>query len=142
MVSHWSFNDCKSFQVSRNFLSILSDLNNAVVWMVSYPLISMSYSSLLNFWGLPQVYQPYLVSLSPSCSIEFNRFFFFVLLTITWSGRLAATWWSVCISKSQKNLCATFSRTFSKLCIKQLFGWSNLNFLHNTEWIPFSPSRV
>ena len=33
--------------VSRTFLSILADLNNVVVWMVStFPLISKSYSSL------------------------------------------------------------------------------------------------
>ena len=32
---HWSLNDNKSRQVSRSLLSTLSDLNNAVVWMVS-----------------------------------------------------------------------------------------------------------
>ena len=35
MVFHWSLSDSKSTQVSRNLLSILAVLNNAVVWMVS-----------------------------------------------------------------------------------------------------------
>ena len=51
MVSHWILSDSKSPQVSRTILSILADLNNAVVWMVSTrPLISKSsnsYTSLL-----------------------------------------------------------------------------------------------
>ena len=43
MVSHWSFSDSKFSQVSRTFLSIVPNLNNAVVSMVSTsPLISMS----------------------------------------------------------------------------------------------------
>ena len=34
MVFHWSLSESKSPQVSRNLLSILAVLNNAVVWMV------------------------------------------------------------------------------------------------------------
>ena len=46
MVSHWNLYNSKSHQVSRTLLSILADLNNAVVWMVSTrPLISKSSSS-------------------------------------------------------------------------------------------------
>ena len=33
MVFHWSSSDSKSSQVSRTLLSILTDLNNTVVWM-------------------------------------------------------------------------------------------------------------
>ena len=41
MVSHWILSDSKSFDVSKTLLSILVDLNNAVVWVVSArPLIS------------------------------------------------------------------------------------------------------
>ena len=36
MVSHWILSDSKSPQVSKILLIILADLNNAVVWMVSY----------------------------------------------------------------------------------------------------------
>ena len=35
MVFYWQFNDYKSPQVSRTFLSILAIFNNAVIWMVS-----------------------------------------------------------------------------------------------------------
>ena len=35
MVFHWNLSDSKSPQVSRTLLSILTVLNNAVVWMVS-----------------------------------------------------------------------------------------------------------
>ena len=35
MVFHWSLSDSESPQVSRFIFSILADLNNAVVWMVS-----------------------------------------------------------------------------------------------------------
>ena len=49
MVSHWSFSDSKSPQVSRTLLSIQADLNNAVVWMVSTrPLISKSSRPFIN----------------------------------------------------------------------------------------------
>ena len=49
MVFHWSFSDSKSPQVSRTLLSILSVLNNAVVWMVSTrPPISKSSSRFNN----------------------------------------------------------------------------------------------
>ena len=49
MVSNWSLSDSKSPQVSWTFLCILTDLNNAVVWMVSnHPLISRSSSPCTN----------------------------------------------------------------------------------------------
>ena len=35
MVFYWSLSDNKSHQVSRTLLSILADLHNAVIWMVS-----------------------------------------------------------------------------------------------------------
>ena len=45
MVFYWSLSDSKFLKVSRNLLSILSVLNNVVVWMVSTrPLISKSFS--------------------------------------------------------------------------------------------------
>ena len=47
MVFHWSLNDSKS-QVFRTLHSILADLNNAEVWMVSSRLLSKSYSLFIN----------------------------------------------------------------------------------------------
>ena len=49
MVFHWSLSDSKSPQVSRTLLSILTTLNNAVVWMVSiHPSTSRSSSPFNN----------------------------------------------------------------------------------------------
>ena len=45
MVFHWSLSDSRSPQVSRNLLSILADLNNAVVWRVSTRPVIYKFSS-------------------------------------------------------------------------------------------------
>ena len=45
MIFYWSLSEKKSSQVSRTFLSILADLSNALVWIVSTrPFISKSSS--------------------------------------------------------------------------------------------------
>ena len=44
MVSHWSFSDSKSLQISWTLLSILADLNNVVVWMVSTHALTSKFS--------------------------------------------------------------------------------------------------
>ena len=61
--------------------------------------------------------------------------FSFLLLLITKSGHLAEIRWSVCISKFQRSLCVSFSRTDTGLDIYHSFVCSNLNFLHNSQWI-------
>ena len=49
MVFHWSLRDTKSPQVSRTLLSIMTVLNNVVVWMVSTrPPTSKSSSAFSN----------------------------------------------------------------------------------------------
>ena len=162
MVSHWNLSDSKSPQVSVTLLNILANLNNAVVWMVSVcPLIFMSSSPFTNLLGIvPSVpitigiivtlmFHSFFSSLARSRYLSlyfllilifgllwqqsplFSRFFFW--LTITRSSHLAEIRWSVCISKSQRNLCISYSRTDSRLCICYLFIWSNLNFLHNSQ---------
>ena len=68
-------------------------------------------------------------------STIFQVLFFLFLLIIIRSCNLAEIWWSVCISKSQRNLWVSFYRTDSGLCIYHLFVWSNFNFLHNFQWI-------
>ena len=40
------------------------------------------------------------------------------------------------MSKSNRSLCVLFYRTGAGLCIYHLFVWSNLNFLHISQWIP------
>ena len=159
MAFHWSLSNSKSPQVSRTFLSILANHSNAVVWKVSSrPLISNSSSPCTNplvtilstlitigitvtfmfhdfFSSLARSKDLYLFSLfcgQPEWQIpQFGRFSFF-WLTITRSGRLAEIKWSVGISKTQWNLCATFSRTDSCLCMYNVSVWSNLN-LHTSQ---------
>ena len=53
------------------------------------------------------------------------------------SGLLAEIRWLVCMSKSHMSLCVSFSWTDAGLCIYYLFVWSNLNFLHISQWITF-----
>ena len=65
----------------------------------------------------------------------------FFLLIIIMSGHLAEIKWSICMSKSLRCLCVSFSRTDVELCIYHLFIWSNLNFLHNSQWISL-PSQL
>ena len=49
----WCLTDNKSLQVSKTLLNIMTDLNNAVIWMVStFPLISTSSSPLTNPLGI------------------------------------------------------------------------------------------
>ena len=64
----------------------------------------------------------------------FLFFFFFcwLLLCLVFWPRLG---WSVCMLKSHRSLCVSFSRTGAVLCFYHLFIWSNLNFLHISQWI-------
>ena len=48
MVSLWSLSDNKSPLVSKTLLSILADLNNVVVWMVSTRPVIFMFSSPFN----------------------------------------------------------------------------------------------
>ena len=59
----------------------------------------------------------------------------FFLLIIIRSGLLAGIRWSVCMLKSHRSLWVSFSRTDDGLCIYYLLVWSNLNFLHISQWI-------
>ena len=58
----------------------------------------------------------------------------FFLLIIIRSGLLAEIRGFGCMSKSHRSLCVSFSRTGAELCIYHLLVWSNLNFLHNSQW--------
>ena len=72
MVFHRSLRDNKSPQVSRTLLSVLADLSNAVVWMVSTrPVIFKFFSLLPIFWWLYREHQLQLVWPSLSNSTVF-----------------------------------------------------------------------
>ena len=99
MVFHWSFNDSKSPQVPRTFLSILANLNNIVVLIVSTnPLISKSPSPFNN----PLVTVPKApMTTSLSCS---TVFFFYSLARSSYSSFFSFsfnfTLWSAGTAKS------------------------------------------
>ena len=69
---------------------------------------------------------------------DFLLLLLLLLLIIIRSGLLAEIRWSVCMSKSNRNLCVLFSRTGAELCIYHLLAWSNLNFLPISQWITLS----
>ena len=69
-------------------------------------------------------------------SRQFCRFSFLLLIIIR-SGLLAEIRWSVCMSKSHRSLCVSFSRRGAGFCIYHLLAWSNLNFLHISQCITF-----
>ena len=112
-------------QVSRTLLSILADLNNAVVLMLSTcSLISKSfrnctkssnYNRYHSHFHVPQFFQfpskvqvlIFLLSFSftqwsPRTAKSTIRQVLFFLLIITRTGNLAKIRWSICISKSQR----------------------------------------
>ena len=110
MVFHWRLSDSKSPKVSRTPLSILAVFNNAVVWMVyTRPPTSKS-------------------------SRPFNNPLFFSLNIIKSGLLVEIPRWFVCISKSHRSLCVSFSRTGAGLCIYHLLTRSNLNFLPISHW--------
>ena len=166
MISHGSLSDNRFSQFSRTVLSILTDLNNALVWTVSIcPLISMSSGSRINpFVTVPRAPITIVIIVIFLLHSFFNSqqgrgiFLFFShsfnftlwtagtkksiilqLLSFTLimirSVRLAEIWRSVCISKFQRSLYVSFSRTDSGLCIYDLFVRSNFNFMHISQWI-------
>ena len=59
---------------------------------------------------------------------------FFFLLIITRSGLLPEIQWSFCMSKFHRRLCVLFSMPGAGLCIYHFLVWSNLNFLHISQY--------
>ena len=101
MLFHWSLSDSKFPQISRTLLSIQTDLDNAVVWIVS------TFLWFLSLLVPYQVHQLQLVLPSTSCSIvclffsylaksiysfissfSFFSFFFFFFCPVGWGCRI------------------------------------------------------
>ena len=66
----------------------------------------------------------------------FLFFFFFFLLIIIRSGLLVEIWWSF-VSKNLIGICVSFITTDVGFYTYHFFAWSNLNFLHYSQWITF-----
>ena len=67
-----------------------------------------------------------------------DNFAIVFLLIIIRSGLLVGIRLSVCMPKSHRSLCLSFSRTGAGLCIYHLLVWSNLKSLHISQWITLS----
>ena len=97
------------------------------IYLFTYLLLSFLFYSLrVSWWSFTEVWVTASLLKSPAKS-TFLKVLFFLLITIR-SGLLAKIRWSVCMLKSQKSLCVSFSMTDAGLCIYHLFVWSNLNF--------------
>ena len=121
------------------------------------PVSPVSFSCLLDpFQCLQQIHRHFYVpklfcslartkhssifSLSLNFTLWFARiakpflfffFFFFFLLLNTRTGLLSEIRWFVCVLKSEKILCISFSRTYSCIYIYHLVVRSNFDILHN-----------
>ena len=170
MGFHLGLSDRKSPQVSRTLLSILANLNNAVVLVVSTSLLVSKTSRFLFLFTNPLGIAPSApITISITVTYKFQFFFSFlgrywllssfsisfnffsivcradkvhylagILSFFGWvSQGLIKIKWSVCISKSLRSLCASFSNADSGLCIYHLLVWSNFNFLHDFLVITF-----
>ena len=165
MVFHWSLSDSKFPQVSSTLLSILVVLNDDVVWMVSTcsptskssspfsnPLVTVRnalitigiiVTCMFQFFQFPSkvevlirlftFFQFYSV-VSWDSKVDYFASYPFLLIIIK-SVLLAEIRWSVCLPKSHRSLCVSFSRTGAGLYIYHLFVWSNLYFLHISQLI-------
>ena len=135
MIFYWSLNDSRSLQVSGTLLSILIDLNNAVVWMVfACPLISKSSSPFIKLLGIVPSAP---VTIGMTFTFMFHSFFssllkftylslFSLSLIFTlWSARMAKLVFFCCwlslglvvwlrlgdpfISQNPREVCASYS---------------------------------
>ena len=155
MVFHGSLSDSKSPQVSRTLLSIIADLNNAYfqVFQSRYQSFGDCIERTSYNWYHRQLHVTKFFQLSCKFQIFIYLFAFLQFYPVVnqngkvhystdpffccWLslGLIVRDLRSVCISKSQRILCISCSRTDFSLCIYNLFVWSNLNFLNNSQWI-------
>ena len=163
MVFHWNLSDSKSPQISRTRLRILAVLSNAVVWIVSVrppiskssrpfnnPLVIMPNAPITIGTIVTFMFHSFFNSLARSLYLSFSSLSFRFILWSAGTAKstiwqilffffvdyfLAGIRWSLCMLKSHRSLCESFSRTGTGLCIYHLFLWSNWNFLHISQWI-------
>ena len=162
MVFHWSLSDSKSPQVSRTLLFLnnvvvwmistrpptsksSSPFKNPLVTVPKAPIpigtiVTFIFHSFFQFPSKVQVlillftfFQFYSVVSQDSKIHNFVSSLFFIDYYI--AGLLAKNKQSVCMSKSHRSLCVSFSRSDAGWCIYHLFLWSNLNFLYISQWI-------
>ena len=161
---NWKLTERKFLQVSRTRLGILTNLSNALVWMISILYLIPNFSGLFSkiLGTVPSA----VSTIGITVTLMFHNFFSFLARTkylsifsfpfifTLWSAGMAKflrwqvlfcigqIFWPVFgdrfyISKSRRILCVLFSWTDSGLCINHLFILFNLNLLYNSQWITF-----
>ena len=104
-----------------------------IVTFMFYSLFnSLARSRYLSFFSLSFRFILWSAGTANSTILQILFFFFFWLIIMR-SGLLAGIRRSVCMLKSHRSLCVSFSRTGAGLCIYHLFVWSNWNFLHISQ---------
>ena len=125
----------KSFRPFNNSLVIVPTapitIGTIVHFMFHSFFNSLARSRYLSFFSLSF---RCIVGSAGTAKSTILQILFFLLIIMT-SGLLAGIRWSVCMLKSHRSLCESFSRTGAGLCIYHLFVWSNWNFLHISQWI-------
>ena len=132
-------------QLSRTFLGILANLNNAGVCIVLIlPLFFNSSSFFLKPFGTVPSMPIILVSQLPSCSIVFFQLFCFHSFSLCGQPEQQNPQDEMFFYMSGWNytvihlyLKVTFFRTDSGLCFYHLSARSNFNLLHNSQQITF-----
>ena len=143
MFFQLSLSNSKSPQVSRTLLSILTDLNNVVVWIVSiYPLIFNSFSSLPKLLGtVPSApitigITIILMFLTFLSSLEMPKYLFLSsLFSFSLCGRLKwqNPYGDSFLTQNPRGFYASYSLEWILvLCKYHLVVWSNFNLLHNS----------
>ena len=102
-----------------------------VIFMFHSFFNSLPRSRYLSFFSLTSRF--ILWSAGTAKSTILQILFFFVDYFEVWSS--GRDRWSVCMLKSHRSLCESFSRTGAGLCIYHLLAWSNLKILHISQWI-------
>ena len=92
---------------------------------------SLARSRYISFFSLSFSIILWLAGTAKSTIFQVLYFFCWLLLGLVFWPRLG----DLCICQSHMSLCVLFSRTGKELCKYHLFVWSNLNFLHISQWI-------
>ena len=123
MVFHWSLSDSKSPQISRTLLSILTVLNNAVVWMVSTRLPTFKSS---NPFSNPLVSLPKApITIGIIVTFKFHSFFNYLARSrylALFSHSFSFILWSAQTAKS------TILQIFFSLLLLLLFSFHVVRF--------------
>ena len=105
-------------------------IGTSITFMFHSLFNSLARSRHLSFFSLSFRFILWSAGTAKSTILQVLFFFFFLLIIMRFD-LLAGIKWSVCMLKSYRSLCESFSRTGAGLCIYHLFEWSNWNF----QWI-------